>query len=243
MASELGGGDLPPPERVVEAMRASFLSVNSRLIERRALGGATAVTALLQLRGGERGNGRGGGGGRLHVANVGDARGVLCRKGQAVRLTRDFKVRRRAGSGGKGKMRGAEGLRGGERERRGGLGEGSGTCDGQRVHEVLWIGRGATAVDAGMGKRRRWEWGCVGCGVRRERGWEVGGYRDEMWKWEMMGRRGRDCECARIGSLLMRMSMRGSSASVVLSRYATEAGSTTISHSLGRWEIDILASL
>ena len=47
------------------------------------VGGAVAVALLLQLKGPRTGV--------LHCANVGDARAVLCRDGQALRVSRDFK--------------------------------------------------------------------------------------------------------------------------------------------------------
>lgn len=82
LASGGGGGS---DADVTAAMQRAFLQVNDRMLARPSLpvGGAVAVALLLQLTGPRTGV--------LHCANVGDARAVLVRDGQALRISRDFK--------------------------------------------------------------------------------------------------------------------------------------------------------
>lgn len=65
---------------VADAFKASYACVDEAILQRsRALGIADGTTALVALQKGE----------VLVVANAGDSRAVLCRGGQAVRLSRD----------------------------------------------------------------------------------------------------------------------------------------------------------
>ncbi|KAI9216669.1 phosphatase 2C-like domain-containing protein [Blastocladiella britannica] len=68
----------PPPELLNEA----FERTDAKLAELNIHSGCTAVVSVLLVEGDRR---------ILHTANVGDARSVLCRKGEAVRLTYDHK--------------------------------------------------------------------------------------------------------------------------------------------------------
>jgi len=70
-----------------ESVKECFLKAYERMDDRLKFDclymGATAVTCLIRTEEGQR---------RLYAANAGDARAVLCRQGQAVRLTRDHKA-------------------------------------------------------------------------------------------------------------------------------------------------------
>mmetsp|Transcript_12854 Transcript_12854/g.31249 ORF Transcript_12854/g.31249 Transcript_12854/m.31249 type:complete len:258 (-) Transcript_12854:56-829(-) len=80
LAEELAPGKHP-------SVQASFVNAYERMDERLKFDalymGATAVTCLIRVENGKR---------RLYAANAGDARAVLSRGGQAVRLTKDHKA-------------------------------------------------------------------------------------------------------------------------------------------------------
>jgi len=62
-----------------EALRRAYLAIDSEALELSGNSGSTAVSALVI-------------GDRLYIANIGDARAVLSRKGKAVRLSKDHKA-------------------------------------------------------------------------------------------------------------------------------------------------------
>lgn len=73
--------ELAQSNDAVRCLRQSFLKVQEAIADTQSIGimeGATAVAALFLKR-------------KLFIANVGDTRAVLCRKGKAVRLSYDHK--------------------------------------------------------------------------------------------------------------------------------------------------------
>ena len=94
-----------------QPVQASFVTAYEKMDDRLKFDalymGATAVTCLIREEEGRR---------RLYAANAGDARAVLCRGGQAVRLTKDHKAsdeeeqERVAASGGWGSMNRVHGV-------------------------------------------------------------------------------------------------------------------------------------
>jgi len=70
-------------DSIAEAWKEAYTATDKQIGENKILySGTTTVTAFLRIKDGER---------WLHVANVGDARAVLCRNGKAERLTFEHK--------------------------------------------------------------------------------------------------------------------------------------------------------
>lgn len=72
------------PDDMKEALKQSYLSTDRDISEKRIQAGTTAVSALIQ-------RSKDGSKRWLYVANAGDARAVIGRKGKAVRLSYDHK--------------------------------------------------------------------------------------------------------------------------------------------------------
>jgi len=76
--------DLQNPEQVIEILKKTYLQTDSQIAASVPnFHGCTAVTVLISGKGDNK---------HLYAANVGDARAVLCRDGQAIRLTEEHKA-------------------------------------------------------------------------------------------------------------------------------------------------------